>query len=141
MDINGACFCGRVTYQARLDEGHVLICHCRDCQIFAGTAYRMSGIVKPTEFEFTGQEPRIFEKQADSGSIRRMAFCEDCGTHLCSLPTENSGESAFVSVRIGTSEQFHELRPVAEIYTASRVPWLQTLDGCAEFSGMPTRDK
>ncbi len=43
------------------------------------------------------------------------------------------------SIRIGTSAQFHELRPVAEIYTASRVPWLQTLNGCMEFSGMPAR--
>lgn len=140
MDIDGACFCGRVKYRAKLDERYVLICHCRDCQIFAGTAYRMSGLVGPSDFEFFGAKPRIFEKRADSGAIRRMAFCEECGTHLCSLPADPSADGAYVSIRIGTSTQFHKLRPVAEIFTKSRVPWLQTLNGCMEFPGMLTRE-
>lgn len=140
MDIDGACFCGRVTYQAKLDEKYVLICHCRDCQMFAGTAYRMSGFVRPTDFKFTGEEPRIFEKRADSGAIRSMAFCDVCGSHICSLPPDMSDDDAFVSVRIGTAKQFHLLHPVAEIYTASRVPWLKGLDGCVEFTGMPVRE-
>lgn len=139
MEINGGCFCGQITYRAQLDPSRVLLCHCRDCQIFAGTAYRMSGIVKPADFSITSGEPRIFEKRAESGAVRLMAFCAACGTHLCSLPADPANATAFVSIRIGTSQQFHELQPATEIFTASRVPWLQTNTGCAEFVGMPPR--
>lgn len=137
MNIEGACFCGRLKYCANFEPENVMLCHCRDCQIFAGTAYRMSGFVRPADFEFTGEQPRIFEKKADSGAIRRMAFCSECGTHMCSLPSDMTDPDAFVSIRIGTADQFHLLKPSAEIFTASRVPWLKGLDGCLEFSAMP----
>ncbi len=32
MKVDGACFCGHITYQAEVDEARVAICHCTDCQ-------------------------------------------------------------------------------------------------------------
>jgi hypothetical protein len=99
MHISGNCFCGLIEYEAELDASGVGICHCRDCQIFSGSAFRTSGIVSQQSFRFTKGSPKYFDKVGDSGAVRRMAFCGECGTHLCSLP---SGEGGFVSIRVAS---------------------------------------
>ena len=137
MHITGNCFCGLIVYEAELDGSGVGICHCRDCQIFSGSAFRTSGIVSQQNFKFTKGSPKHFDKVADSGAVRRMAFCGECGTHLCSLPSEEGG---FVSIRVASCREFAQLKPVAEIYCSSRVPWLSGLEGAVEFEGMISRD-
>ena len=133
MQISGSCFCESIAYEAELDESGVGICHCRDCQIFSGSAFRTSGIVASGDFRFTRGTPKYFDKTADSGAVRRMAFCGECGTHLCSLPAEEGG---FVSIRVASSHQFSSLQPTAEIYCSSRVGWLSGLEGAVEFDKM-----
>lgn len=133
MQITGGCFCGQLQYEAELDKQMVGVCHCRDCQIFSGSAFRLSGIVPPDKFRFTRGTPKYFDKMADSGAVRRMAFCADCGTHLCSLPEEQDG---FVSIRVASANEFSGIKPVAEFFCASRVSWIQDLEGTARFAGM-----
>ena len=74
--------------------------------------------------------PKYFDKTADSGSVRRMAFCGECGTHLCSLPEE---EGSFLSIRVATSYQFSNMKPTAQIYCLSRVDWMPAMAGTVEF--------
>ena len=64
MQISGSCFCGEVEYEAELDEGMVGICHCRDCQVFSGSAFRLSGIVPPDRFRFTRGTPKHFSSSS-----------------------------------------------------------------------------
>lgn len=141
MKITGQCFCGSVAYEATIDEQRVGICHCRDCQIFSGSAFRMSCVVEPAGFRFTSGTPRHFSKVADSGKARRMAFCERCGTHLCSMPEDPAEADGYVSIRLSTSNEFHRLRPVVEIFCDSRVPWLTALDGARQFPRMPEKPR
>lgn len=148
MNISGACFCGAVNYEAELDEGRVGICHCRDCQIFSGSAFRMSSLTESEAFRFTKGEPKYYDKRADSGAVRRLAFCGDCGTHLCSLPsslpssqtTGTDARPAYVSIRLSTAREFPKLRPAAELFCDSRVSWLTPLEGSAQFPRMPLFD-
>jgi len=137
MKISGGCFCGGIRYDADIDENRVAVCHCRDCQVFSGSAFRMACPAAPSSFGFTKGEPRHFDKTADSGKVRRMAFCGDCGTHLCSLPVGPGADSGFVSLRIATADNFHKIQPVREIFGDSRVPWLSPIATLAQFPGMP----
>ena len=139
MRISGECFCGAIGYDAELDENRVGICHCRDCQIFSGSAFRMSSVVASGDFRFTRGEPKCFDKQADSGAIRRLAFCGECGTHLCSLPVDGDSASSFVSIRLSTAREFPNMKPASEIFCDSRVSWLEPLAGTIQFPRMPTR--
>ncbi len=137
MHISGQCFCGAIAYESELDENRIGICHCRDCQIFSGSAFRMSSVVPIEAFRFTRGEPKYFDKRADSGAIRRLAFCGDCGTHLCSLPVGGDSTSPFVSIRLSTAREFPQLKPVSEIYCDSRVAWLEPLSDSIQFPRMP----
>ncbi|MEM9255127.1 MAG: GFA family protein [Pseudomonadota bacterium] len=139
MQITGRCFCGDIEYTAQLLEANVGICHCRDCQIFSGSAFRTTGVVAPADFQFTRGEPKVFDKRADSGATRRMAFCGNCGTHLCSLPDQNDA-GAFVSIRVATCDQFDQLTPQLEVFCASKVSWLPALEDAVRFNGMPGDD-
>ncbi|MEM6579821.1 MAG: GFA family protein [Pseudomonadota bacterium] len=137
MKTSGACFCGAITYTATINEDFVGVCHCRDCQIFGGSAFRMVALAKPDEFKITHGEPKYFDKMSATGNTRRMVFCGECGTHLCSLPPEPISENSFVSIRISTSNDFAQLKPVAEIYCESRVDWLTPMDNALQFERMP----
>ncbi len=141
MEISGGCFCGAIGYESDLDDSWVGICHCRDCQILSGSAFRMSSMADFGTFRFTKGTPKYFDKRADSGSVRRLAFCGECGTHLCSLPSERDSKPAFVSIRLSTAREFPKLNPTAEIFCDSRVSWLEPMKGKAQFPRMPELDR
>ncbi|MEY4551236.1 MAG: hypothetical protein RL685_7431, partial [Pseudomonadota bacterium] len=42
MKVDGTCHCGAVRYQAQIEPDHVSICHCSDCQVLTGSAFRVS---------------------------------------------------------------------------------------------------
>ncbi|MEM8563689.1 MAG: GFA family protein [Pseudomonadota bacterium] len=137
MKTSGACFCGDITYRATINADFIGVCHCRDCQIFGGSAFRMVALAKPEDFKITHGEPKYFDKTSASGNTRRMVFCGQCGTHLCSLPPEPMGDDSFVSIRISTCDDFASLAPIAEIYCESRVAWLTPMQGTLQFERMP----
>ena len=42
MKVDGACHCGRITFEAEIDPERVRICHCSDCQVLSGSAFRIT---------------------------------------------------------------------------------------------------
>ena len=137
MKTRGACYCGAIRYEAVLDENRIGICHCRDCQIFSGSAFRMATRVEIEDFAITGGTPKYFTKTADSGNRRRMAFCGDCGTHICSVPMNMDEPGAYVSLRVSSCDDFAKMKPAAEIWCDSRVSWVDPVDGALQFPKGP----
>jgi hypothetical protein len=69
-------------------------------------------------------EPKRYVKVADSGNLRVQAFCPECGTPIYSSATENP---EWVSIRLGCVRQRAELKPSAQIWYHSALPWLGEL--------------
>ncbi|HUQ74421.1 MAG TPA: GFA family protein [Burkholderiales bacterium] len=66
MKVQGRCHCGEITYEAEVAPGTVNVCHCRDCQMLSGTAFR-AGIPAPAgRFRILTGKPREYVKVADS---------------------------------------------------------------------------
>ena len=84
MHVDGRCHCGRITYEAEIDPAQVMICHCTDCQMLTGSAYRVNVRAPAASFRMLSGEPRIYVKTAESGNKRLHAFCPDCGTPVYS---------------------------------------------------------
>ena len=82
MKVDGGCFCQSVRYEAVVDSESVAICHCTDCQTHSGTAYGVVVGILEEEFHLLSGELKIYEKVADSGTVRALAFCPECGTRL-----------------------------------------------------------
>jgi len=131
MQIDGACHCGHISFTAEVDPAHVMVCHCTDCQIFSGSPFRVVVPAAIDQFHLLG-EPRRYVKVAQSGARRVQAFCPECGTPLFATAPENATQ---VIIRTGCVRQRHALKPVAQIWCRSALPWLDAvpeLPGSAE---------
>lgn len=132
MRIDGACQCGRVTYEADIEPEAVSICHCTDCQRLTGTAYRVSVSTPRERFRITAGDPRLYVKIADSGLKRLQFFCGNCGSPICT--TGEGEEDSYVGIRLGTINQRRELTPRKQVWCSSALPWSQDL------RALPRRD-
>jgi hypothetical protein len=48
MKVDGACHCRKITYEAEVEPEQSSICHCIDCQVLSGSAYRAQLILRLT---------------------------------------------------------------------------------------------
>ncbi|MGN6515844.1 MAG: GFA family protein [Rhizomicrobium sp.] len=123
MKIDGRCHCGRVTFEAEVDPVTAGICHCTDCQMLSGSAYRVSVRAAARDFTIRG-DVSTYIKTADSGNKRKHAFCPNCGTPIYATQLEHP--TAY-TLRVGTIRQRAELAPQRQIYCQSSVPWSSDL--------------
>jgi len=123
MQINGGCHCGAVSFTADIDPSRVVLCHCTDCQIMSGSAFRMVVLAPIDKFAVSGRT-KGYVKVAESGNRRMQVFCPECGTPLYAMAPEHT---ATVSIRVGCVRERAQLRPAAQIWARSAMPWLHEL--------------
>lgn len=119
MKIDGACHCGRISYEAEVNPDLVVICHCTDCQTNSGAPYRANVPVLLENFRLKG-EPKTYVKTGDSGRKGRLSFCGDCGSALFSNREEGA---TYVNLRLGSVRQRAQLVPKAQYFCRSAMPW------------------
>ena len=135
MKVDGECYCGAIAFEAEVEPGSMTICHCTDCQIHSGSAFRANIPAPADGFRLLRGEPRTYVKTAASGAKRVLAFCENCGSPLYACAVENP--EAY-SLRVGTLKQRHELgTPRREIWTRRRLPWVELPEEVQAFDGQP----
>ena len=132
MHIDGGCHCGKIAYEAEVDPEMVSICHCTDCQVLSGTAFRTTVRARAEAFRMLKGEPRIYIKTAESGTRRAHAFCGECGTPIYATSVT---DRQIYGLRLGTVRQRAQLRPKQQIWCRSRLDW--TLD----LGVLPKSDK
>ena len=131
MKVDGRCHCGDITYEAIANPAGVSICHCTDCQMLTGTAYR-AAVPAPRETFLLGTgAPKVYVKTAESGTKRAHAFCGDCGTPVYSSAIV---DPPTYSLRIGCLEQRAELRPKKQMWCRSALPWATSLEDVPQSS-------
>ncbi len=127
MKIDGSCHCGAVTYRAEVDPDKTTICHCTDCQVISGTAFRVNVFASGENFEITRGSPKIYVKTAESGNKRAQAFCAECGTHIYATSV-GDGPKVY-GIRVGTTRQAEKLVPRRQVWTHSALAWLPEFEG------------
>jgi len=132
MKVDGRCHCGFITYEAIVDPENVGICHCTDCQMLTGSAYRVS-VPAPTEsFSLLTGEPKIYIKTADSGAKRAHAFCPRCGTPIFARALNDPPTH---SLRVGCLRQRADLLPRRRIWCRSALAWSIDLERVPQSNG------
>jgi hypothetical protein len=133
MHVNGRCHCGAVRYEAEVDPKMVGVCHCTDCQMLSGSAFRVTAPADLGSFRLLQGVPRVYTKTAESGRLREQAFCEVCGSQLYAVSP--GPEPRVYSLRVGTLEQRAQLAPQRQIWTRSQLPW------AGEIASLPRLEK
>jgi hypothetical protein len=133
-EVVGGCLCGRVRYRAATDAAQLMVCHCRDCQKQAGSAFSVVLIVPATGFEIAG-ETKAFEHVSDSGGKVSRIFCPDCGSPIIS---KLAAYPEIVAIKAGTLDDPSWLNPQLHVWCASAQPWVGIPHDVAQFPGNPT---
>jgi hypothetical protein len=126
MQIDGGCHCGRITYRAEIDPQLVELCHCTDCQVMSGSAFRIVVPTAESNVELLSGMLKTYVKTGESGNKRIQAFCPECGTHIYSTSV-GEGSRTF-GLRVGAIKQRHRLPPTKQYWVRSALGWVMDLD-------------
>jgi hypothetical protein len=132
LRIDGECHCGKIVYQAEVDPDTLVICHCTDCQILAGSPYRAVIPAPGAAFVMLRGEPKIYLKTTERGTKVAHGFCGDCGTPIYACAPTNPDR---YGLRIGAIKQRAELHPVWQIWCRSALPWAMDLSAVKKDDG------
>src|SRR5215469_796300 len=124
MKIDGRCHCGQITFEAEVDPDAMLICHCTDCQMLTGSAYRAVVSAPAAHCVLRTGMPKSYVKTAESGNKRRHAFCGNCGTPIYACAVDNPQVYA---LRVGTITQRAAFKPQRQGWRRSALDWVNAL--------------
>ncbi|HKG01336.1 MAG TPA: GFA family protein [Xanthobacteraceae bacterium] len=139
MKIDGRCHCGYISYEAEIDPEKIVICHCTDCQILSGSAFRTVALTGENTFKLLSGEPKVYVKTTESGAKRQQSFCPECGTPIYSS-TVGYGPKVY-GVRVGTARQRDELVPKTQLWFRSSQRWLADLGSVRKIETQPAFDR
>ena len=133
MKVEGSCHCRAIRYEADVDPATVGVCHCSDCQMLTGSAFRVSVPALAPTFRLRTGRPTVYVKTADSGTRRRHAFCGTCGAPVYSCA--DTDEPPSYSLRVGCLAQRGDLPPKRRIWCRSALAWSQNLGAVPGIDG------
>lgn len=134
MQVDGRCHCGAISFRATVNPQQVAICHCSDCQVLTGTAYRVSVPAPREHFTLLRGTPAVYVKAGESGARRAQAFCPDCASHLYAYGADEAQPKTY-GLRVGCLDQRRELAPQRQKWCSSAMPW------SADIGGLPRAER
>ena len=130
----GGCACGAIRYataHAPIFQNH---CQCRDCQRRSGTGHG-SWLTFPARAEMSiSGEATYWDVAADSGNVKRHAFCPVCGTPVF---LRFAAAPDFIAVPAGSLDDPVRFAPQALTYAARALPWDSIDPALQAFERMP----
>ena len=133
MHVDGRCHCGQITYEADVEPALTSVCHCTDCQMLTGSAYRVSVRAPRESFRLLTGKPTTYIKTAESGAKRIHAFCPTCGAPVYASAAEDN--PSVYALRVGCLRQRAELAPKKQIWCRSSLQW------SGDLGGLPRTDR
>jgi hypothetical protein len=122
MKVDGQCHCGAIQFDAEIEPEKVVVCHCTDCQILSGTAFRTVVFTRTDALTFKKGEPKIYVKTAQSGNPRAQGFCGDCGSAIYATSV-GDGPKVY-GLRAGSLRQRETLVPQRQVWRSSALSWV-----------------
>jgi hypothetical protein len=100
-----------------------VVCHCRNCQRQAGSAFSTIVGTSEDDFKFTAGTPKEYvDTDTDSGNTVRRFFCGDCGSPIYSALDAQPGA---IYVKSGTLDETSSFKPQAHVWCSSKQNWVE----------------
>lgn len=132
MTMTGHCLCGQFSYETSSDPVVTAVCHCKNCQRQAGSAFSII-VAVPSASLTTHGTLKTYADNADSGAVVSRQFCPDCGSPIFSLVP---GSPGMTFIKAGTLDDTEALKPQVEVWIKSAQPWAR-LTGLPAFDTVP----
>ncbi|RDL30813.1 Mss4-like protein [Venustampulla echinocandica] len=132
---SGSCLCGAINFEYTGEPAITAVCHCKDCQKWAGAAASTNVVVPHAQFKITKGTPKKHVSIPDSGKPYPRFFCGDCGTSLYGQP---EGMDGLTVIKAGTLDNgAADIPMAAELYIKDRVSFMKPVDGALQKEMMP----
>lgn len=127
MSITGRCLCGDVQYEIRSAPAVTGVCHCKNCQRQAGSAFSTLAGVPKADFTFTRGKPKLYaDSDTDSGNTVERYFCGRCGSPIYSaIPSQPD----VLYLKTGTLDDTSSFRPQFQVWCDSKQNWVRLEEG------------
>lgn len=129
-NMKGQCLCGLVKYEVSKIEDRMGHCHCTMCRKFHGAAFATYAEARTQNFHWVSGEDHLKSYLAPNGTTRQ--FCDNCGSSLIFIPSNDTGE--LIEFSIGTLDSDIDLKPDAHIYTEFGANWYDITDDLPKYS-------
>jgi hypothetical protein len=118
----GGCLCGQVRYRVPAKPLETVVCHCRNCQKQAGSAFSVVAFFPRDSLHLEG-ELQTFEDKGTSGQTVFRRFCGNCGSPVIT-DTEQAPEMGLIFIKAGTLDEVDDLVPSVHVWTERKHCWL-----------------
>jgi len=135
MAHTGQCLCGAIRYEFDGDPAMTGVCHCRNCQRQAGSAFSTLAGVPKSNLRFTAGEPKLY-RDADtaSGNTVERYFCGNCGSPIYSaLP----GQPDMLFLKTGTLDDTSAFQPQFHVWCETKQNWVKLEEGVPAIPRQP----
>ena len=123
--MTGGCACGKVRFEADVEDDEAYLCHCRMCQRTTGSISIAFKNMAQARMRWLS-EPDWYE----SSAIARRPYCRECGT---SLGFQFSGDSDKLDLTVAAFDDPSRFKPKHHFGAESmHRAWLNT-DGLPEI--------
>ena len=131
MVITGQCLCGDIKYEIGSAPAVTLVCHCKNCQRQAGSAFSTLAGVPKADFRFLEGDVKLYEDMdTDSGNAVERFFCGNCGSPIFSaIP----GQPDTLYLKTGTLDDTSGFTPQAHVWCVSKQDWVTLADGVPQM--------
>lgn len=130
----GGCLCGQVRYECTGDPAMVAVCHCKNCQRQAGSAFSIIAGWPRNQVAITGTMA-TYRDQGESGNPVLRQFCAGCGSPIVS---DVGVMPALLFVKAGTLDDTSWLKPAVHLFCESKQAWVGIEPGVPQVPRNPS---
>ena len=132
MAITGQCLCGDIHYELENTPAMTGVCHCKNCQRQAGSAFSTLASVPKAEFTITRGDPKLYEdSETRSGDTVARYFCGTCGSPIYSaLPSQPDA----IYLKTGTMDDTSAFQPMFHVWCETKQNWVELADGVPQMA-------
>jgi len=133
MTTTGKCLCGAVQYEIEGELQMTGVCHCKNCQRQAGSAYSVLFAINNDQLHITGAL-KTYGDEGDNGNRVERHFCGTCGSPIMSTLAVQPGVSY---IKAGTLDDTSILDPKVHFWTDSAQKWVEIADDVMKIAKNP----
>ena len=127
MEITGQCLCGAIKYELLNPPAMTGVCHCKNCQRQAGSAFSTLAGVAKSDFSLTSGKMKVYEDgNTDSGNTVKRFFCGDCGSPIYSAVPDSPD---MVFLKTGTMNDTTGFTPQFNVWCSTKQNWVDLPQG------------
>lgn len=132
MTMTGGCLCGAIKYELTEAPAMMGVCHCKNCQRQAGSAFSTLAAVPKEQFKFTQGKPKLYvDGDTKSGNQVERYFCADCGSPIYSA-LGSQPDSVFL--KTGTMDDTTGFNPQFHVWCDTRQNWVDLPDDVPQMA-------